>query len=86
MVIYTPSITPKLSTQEHICEGKDYQKDHKIKNFAHDKLPKVWVVVMHHGLEKKNSDGFGYYPKNLEENPQIFLEIIDYDVNYDIPK
>ena len=47
VIINSPTISPELSSKEKVREGNDDQKDSKVEKFAHEKLPKVNVVVMH---------------------------------------
>ena len=47
MIIDSPTISPKLSSKEKVRERNDDKKDSKVEKFAHEKLPKVNVVVMH---------------------------------------
>lgn len=51
MVVHPPTVAPKLPSQEHVREGNDHEEHDKVEQFAHDKLPKVGVVVMQNSLE-----------------------------------
>ena len=53
MIINSPTISPELSSKEKVREGNDDQKNSKVEKFAHDKLPKVNVVVMHDTYEQR---------------------------------
>ena len=51
MIIDSPTVSPKLSSKEKVGERNDEKKNNKVEKFAHDKLPKVNVVVMHDTFE-----------------------------------
>ena len=53
VIINSPTISPELSSKEKVREGNDDQKDSKVEKFAHEKLPKVNVVVMHDTYEER---------------------------------
>ena len=53
VIIDSPTISPELSSKEKVREGNDDQKNSKVEKFAHEKLPKVNVVVMHDTYEQR---------------------------------
>ena len=52
MIIDSPTISQKLSSKEKVRERNDYKEDNNVEKFTHEKLPKVYVVVMHDTLKK----------------------------------
>ena len=53
VIINSPTVSPELSSKEKVRERNDDQKDSKVEKFAHEKLPKVNVVVMHDTYEER---------------------------------
>ena len=72
MIIDSPTISPKLSSKEKVRERNDYKEDNNVEKFTHDKLPKVYVVVMHDTLKK----GCAEVGENLNHGSRILRTTI----------